>query len=78
MSTEQMIMRLASRGLLPCEHNLMIWECVGDGQWGVSVDASCHAYRAEAYGGSLREALENLMRAVNRTADLPAASPRKS
>lgn len=74
MNTEQLITRLASRGLLPCEHNLMVWQCVDDGQWGAAIETPYFSYNTEAYGGSLHESLENLMRTLNRGADLPPAA----
>jgi hypothetical protein len=53
-----------------------MWECVEGALWGVAIQTPFPKYDAEAYGNSLHEALENLMRELNKGADLPAASPK--
>jgi hypothetical protein len=71
MNTEEMLTRLAARGLVPCEHNITIWQFAdGTGLWGASVDAPYTQFRTTACGATIKDALANLMRATNRGADL--------
>ena len=70
MSIEQMVERLAARGLLSCTHILNIWQTADGKQWGASIEATFQRDDTEVYGNSLREVLEELMRRTNRGADL--------
>lgn len=71
LTVEQMLTRLATRGLVPCEHNITIWQFAdGTGNWGVAVDAPYTQYRTKAEGRTIEEALYNLMCATNRGADV--------
>jgi hypothetical protein len=64
MSIEEMIVRLATRGLLPCEHNLTIWHTI-DGKWGVAIQDAYEKENVQALKGSLKEALEDLIIQTN-------------
>jgi len=66
---ERLIVRLATRGLLPCEHNLQIWQHADNSGWGASVEVPYKVYQAEAHGETLQAALEALMNETNRGAD---------
>jgi hypothetical protein len=70
MRLEDMVVRLGSRGLVPCEHNLTIWQCPDDGRWGAAIQTPYAQYNAGVYGDTPRAALEELMRATNQGADL--------
>lgn len=74
MEVEEMLTRLVTRGLVPCEHNITIWQfCDGSGQFGVAVDAAELHLRTKASGASVKEALANLMIRINRGANKEAA-----
>ncbi len=64
MDIEQIIERLAARGLMESEHNLTIWQCVAPPYpWGAAI--TTHNSETTAYGQSLREALETLSTEVS-------------
>lgn len=69
LTVEKMVERLATRGLLPREHNLVIWQTI-DGQWGVGIETGLRADDIDVLAGSLKEALAELMRWTNRGADV--------
>ena len=69
-SLERMVRRLATRGLLPCEHNLSIWQHADNSGWGASVETPYRAFSAEGHGETIEAALEALMRETNRGADV--------
>jgi len=68
LTVEEMVERLATRGLMPSDHNLTIWQCADGEPWGAAI--TWHNGEKTAYGSSMREALEGLMQATNRAADL--------
>ena len=70
LTVEQMITRLATRGLFPCEHNLTVWQHADGSGWGASVDGALSMHREDAEGETLEDALANLMRRLNRGADV--------
>lgn len=37
-SLDRLVRRLATRGLLPCEHNLQIWQHADNSGWGAAVE----------------------------------------
>lgn len=56
-----LVQRLASRGMLPSAHNLVIWEHVDSSGWGVRVETPFHEHDVETHGPTLQAALEELM-----------------
>jgi hypothetical protein len=70
VSIENLISRLATRGLLPCEHNLTIWQHADCSGWGVAIDSAHAAFKVQAHGETIEEALKALMIQLNRGADL--------
>jgi hypothetical protein len=67
---EDLVTRLATRGLLPNEHSLTIWQHADGSGWGAAVEAIWPGAGVEGHGETLTGALEELMRNVNRGADL--------
>lgn len=70
MSIEDMLQSLTANGLVPCAHNLVMWQCADGDQWGAAIWSAYEQYNAEVLGDSLRDALEKLMVLVNRGADI--------
>ncbi len=70
MSIKAMIVRLATRGLVPCPHNLTIWQHADGSGWGAGITTPYSKNDIDVSGESLEEALKNLMVAMNRGADL--------
>jgi hypothetical protein len=67
LSMYELIFRLASRGLVPFEHNLQIWQHADGSGWGASIQTPFPQYDAEAHGADVRSALENLMVGTNQS-----------
>ena len=67
-----MIVRLGTRGLVPCEHNLLIWQNAdaSDRQWGAAIATPYQRFNSQVYGATIEAALTALMKATNREADL--------
>ncbi len=70
MNVESMIIRLASRGFVPHEHNLTIWQHADGSGWGVGIESGHESIDVAAHGDTLQLALETLMRNTGRGADL--------
>jgi hypothetical protein len=68
--TSRLCNDLATRGLVPCEHNLVIWQCADSDNWGAAIETAYDKYNVEVFGESLRGALESLMQTINRVADV--------
>jgi len=75
VSVEEMLVRLVSRGLLPCEHNLQIWQHADGSGFGAGVSGYKEEHAIEAHGETFQLALENLMIATNRGADIAERKP---
>jgi hypothetical protein len=70
LSVVEMVERLAARGLLPCEHNLEVWQCADGDTWGAAINAADPKLNIEGFGDSMEAALAALMVMANRGADL--------
>lgn len=74
LSVGGLVLRLATRGLVPAEHTLAVWQFADGTGWGAAVTTAYRKLNAEASGDSLQAALEALMRMLNCGAD-PAEKP---
>ena len=66
----RMVRLLASQGIVPCAHNLIIWQHADGTGWTVEIDPALKHFKAFGQGPTLRLALVNLMQTTNRGADV--------
>lgn len=71
MSTGELLERIVTQGLLPRLHNVTFWQHADHSGWGVSIQTADPFLNAEAHGDTLQSAMEEMMRKLNRGADLP-------
>ena len=70
MKLEQLLIRLASQGLLPMPHNLVIWQFADGNGWGAALETGFDGCVADAQGSTIEEALSSLLRKCGRGADI--------
>lgn len=75
MSVEEMVRRLVARGLVPREHCLLLWQHADNTGFGAAIETAYPAFQADCHGETLEAALEGLLVALNRAADLKPKPP---